>query len=777
MYFTAYNGIYYSVTPCNITINIAPINQPPVATTLNLNANEVPAGATVANGLTVPLAGTDVDGSVVSFTITSYPAVGSLYVDGVLQSSGSVPFTMASTSTLVYLPTAYSLTAVSFLYTCTDNGSPLPAKTSLAAATVTIAINLLMFPPQAQLAVNPVVIVKNSIATFTLGGYDPNGANGQALHIVITGINCPNCTNGGFLTHTQAGNNFAANATVKIGDSQNLGINPGTIGLRYVHKPQEWGTYNAFVTFMVVGANGMTSANTSLTLQITNYNTPPTAWVQNNNITMLEDGSINITLSGGDVDWPGDTLQLQITVPPSQGSLTYLSTPLTTSNQYLPSLTGVFNISAVVVFKPTVLFWGTPYSTFSFVTYDQTTTSTPVTVTINVLHINHPPAATAIATQSATCGVTLSFTIAGTDPDTIDTLTFSFQGMTNLKGQVWNGGSQVTNSYTYNSGSAAVRSLTLNYTIPCNGQYGTQLDTFNFTVTDNYGANSTAVVVVFNVNPDFQTPSLSYTPSTVNVYEESFVIINITGAVTHSYPVSLEIFSTPQVLTGSAPAGSLFATFPNMTCNTASPLSASQVLTSSGYSGYLVCFQTAKGMPLIAYGAGTQSFVAEVFITASSSFSKTVTIPINVLLMNFPPKASATPSATVSQTAGATVQTLTFTLLGTHRSPQPGSDCQCFIHAYSRCVQTKRRCSFTWQFAVDDKRWLKHLDCYLGRAGICHCQSLHNVQPHRVEWTIHFNGPVLRCVNLHQLPTCCVWAICIRFCCRRWQCEHHHQRH
>ena len=94
----------------------------------------------------------------------------------------------------------------------------------------------------------------------------------------------------------------------------------------------------------------------------------------------------------------------------------------------LATSTGVSGGVVVVNFKPVPIHYGTPYdSSFTVVANDGQMDSSPLTVTFNVNHINHPPTISAnpsvIAALESLTPQTITFYISASDVDIIDTLT------------------------------------------------------------------------------------------------------------------------------------------------------------------------------------------------------------------------------------------------------------------------------------------------------------------------------------------------------------------
>ncbi|MBT9540724.1 immunoglobulin-like domain-containing protein, partial [Thiobacillus sp.] len=116
------------------TISVVPVNDPPVANSVSVSGNEDPAAP-----IAVTITGSDVDGTLASFTLSSLPANGSLYLDAAmtqLAPTGAALAAAGNSLTLYFKPPLNWSGTTSFDYNATDN---LGAVSAPAAATVNIA--------------------------------------------------------------------------------------------------------------------------------------------------------------------------------------------------------------------------------------------------------------------------------------------------------------------------------------------------------------------------------------------------------------------------------------------------------------------------------------------------------------------------------------------------------------------------------------------------------------------------------------------------------------
>ena len=116
--FSVSDGTLFQTSPNTITIDVTPVQDPPVATDNSITVNE----ESVANplGLAAPI---DVDGDLLTATVTGLPTLGTVFLnDGVTVVSNGDMLTIAELTSLVYdAPTVFTVSnAGSFTYDVTD---------------------------------------------------------------------------------------------------------------------------------------------------------------------------------------------------------------------------------------------------------------------------------------------------------------------------------------------------------------------------------------------------------------------------------------------------------------------------------------------------------------------------------------------------------------------------------------------------------------------------------------------------------------------------------
>jgi hypothetical protein len=418
--FTVSDGSLASA-PATVSISVAAINDPPVAT---------PGSRTLTEdgSVTFALSGTDVENSSLTFAVATPPQFGTLSgtsptftytpngnyagpdsftftaFDGgrlstpatfsltvtpvndapvatpitrVISEDTSLPITLASTDPDGPAPTYLVLTSPAFgtlsgaapnlTYTPNANYNGLDSFTYRAsdgllnssAATVSISVTPVNDAPSAL--ARSVSGVSNSPIPITLGGSDPEGST---------------------LTFTVVSNPTSGTLS---GTAPNLSYlpNPGFTGSDAL-------TYTT-------SDGQLTSAPALVSITVLSGNRAPTASPAS--LSTAEDIALPVTLAGTDPD--GNTLSFSVTTPPVFGTLSGTA----------PNL----------VYTP-----GTNYSgpdSFAFTVSDGSLTSAPASVTLTVTPVNDAPVPSSFS-RSVLEDASLSVTLSATDVDS-SSLTFA----------------------------------------------------------------------------------------------------------------------------------------------------------------------------------------------------------------------------------------------------------------------------------------------------------------------------------------------------------------
>ncbi len=157
--FSVSDGILFQTTPNTMTVNVTPVQDPPIATDNAITVNE----DSTANqlGLATP---TDVDGDTLTATVTGLPTQGTVFLaNGVTVVNNGDMLTMAQLTSLVYdAPTVFTVAgAGSFTYDVTDG-------TDTDSGQVDITIVPVNDPPVVDL--NGPAAGEDYADTFTEGG-------------------------------------------------------------------------------------------------------------------------------------------------------------------------------------------------------------------------------------------------------------------------------------------------------------------------------------------------------------------------------------------------------------------------------------------------------------------------------------------------------------------------------------------------------------------------------------------------------------------------------
>ncbi|QYJ77938.1 tandem-95 repeat protein [Shewanella acanthi] len=400
--------------PATIVINVSDVNDLPVANAQSLTTNEdVP--------LNITLSGTDVDGTIASYTLVSQPSHGQLSGTG---------------ANRVYTPAANYFGPDSFTFTVTDDDSGVSA---LATIVITVAdVNDLPVANAQSLTTNEDVPLN-----ITLTGLDVDGSIAsytlvsQPSHGQLSGT-------GANLVYTPASNYFGSDS----------------------------------FTFRVTDDDGGVSAPATIVINVSDVNDIPVANAQS--LTTNEDVPLTITLTGTDVD--GTIASYTLVSQPSHGQL---------------SGTG-----ANRVYTPAANYFGTDSFTFR-VTDDDGGVSTVATIAINVVSVNDVPVAVDDVLTMEEDGGPVTVNVLGNDTDADgDTLTVTSAIATS--GQVSinpDGSLSFTPDADFNG------TVTITYTIS-DGKGGTATATVTITVTS---VNDAPVAI------DDVTSTLEETPVTIDV--------------------------------------------------------------------------------------------------------------------------------------------------------------------------------------------------------------------------------------------------------------------
>lgn len=419
-----------------VSITVTPVNDPPVANNQTVSLPE-------DGSLAIALTGSDVDGDALSYAIVTPPAHGTL--------TGTAP-------NVTYNPALNYNGSDTFTFKVNDG----TVDSNIATVSITIT------------PVNDAPIANSQSVTLPEDGTSP---------ITLTASD----VDGDALTFTVV--SLPAHGTL-TGAAPNLTYTPAA-------------NYNGSDSFTFKVNDGTVDSNiASVSITVTPVNDPPVA--NNQSVSLAEDATKSITLTGSDVD--GNALTFSIVVLPAHGTLTGTAPNLT----YTPALN--YNGS----------------DSFTFKVNDGTVDSNIATVSITVTPVNDPPVAN---NQSVTLAEDASkaITLTGTDVDA-DPLTFA-----------------VVAPPSHGTLTGAAPNLTYTPAPNYNGN-----DSFTFKVNDGT-VDSNIATVSITVTPVNDPPVAN--SQSVTLAEDATKAVTLTGSDVDGDALIFSIVTPPAhgTLTGTAP--------------------------------------------------------------------------------------------------------------------------------------------------------------------------------------------------------------------------------
>ena len=612
------------------TIDITICPAPPVALDRTTSVlNNPPGTGPQAVGANTPLAGTDPDGSVVSYTVTSLPPVsqgvlsitcpptpaGATCTGGfanltaavLAANPGGIVLTPAQAQTFRFDPADGFGGNATFNYTVTDNNGLVDA----TPATYTIPVNpppvaqdILTTPIPSNAGPTPIVPALNATDNGTVVSYTITTLPPASQGILY--LNGVPVTVGQILTPAEAAQ---------------LSFDPS-------------GTYIGYVNFTYTATDNNGAVDpTPATVTIQIINQPPTA----ENIT-----APTVTNPNGTGQTPIPTL----TAMDSDGtvaSYTITSLPLTTEGvlyyfngtAYVPATGGLVLTpaqAATLRFDPTDGFTGNATFTYTATDNNGLVDSSPATYNIPVGIV--PPSATNITNPTiyAGAGQTPINPLAGTDPDATNII--SAYTITTLppatKGVLYydNGGSFVP--VVAGTALTPAQMATLRFD-PADGATGNVV--FDYTVTDDEGLTDLSPA-------SYTIPLANQPPAATNVTNAA--IPNTAGPTTINPLAAADADGSVATYT--------ITTLPNPTQGVlllgGVPVVQGQVLTPAQIA--LLQFDPAPG----ATGTATFNFTAMDDQGATDLTPATFSIPLASVPV--PPTTDDKTNTAINSTAGAT---------------------------------------------------------------------------------------------------------------------------
>ncbi|WP_420230616.1 tandem-95 repeat protein [Psychrobacter sp. ER1] len=393
-----------------VTVNVTDVNTPPTADDQSLTTDEDTA-------VSVPLIGADIDGTVVSVTVLQVPPAN----QGVLSYEDNGQTVELTPGTVL---TADQITSVMFTPAPNFNG-----RVSNIQFSTTDDDGAISAPATVEITVNDV----NDAPVATDGAIStPEGTaiavpliasdiDGVVASITITTLPDPAQ---GVLSYTNA----AGDSVPVVAGTPLSAAEAATV----LFTPTE--NFNGAVEaidFIATDDDGLDSASATVTVNVTDVNTPPTA--DDQSLTTDEDTAVSVPLIGADIDGTVVSVTVLQVPPANQGVLSY-----TRAGGQVVEITPNTTLSAAeaetVTFTPAPDFNGAVSDIQFSTTDDDGAISAPATVEITVNDVNDAPVATDGAISTAE-GTAIAVPLIASDIDgvvasiTITTLPDPAQGV------------------------------------------------------------------------------------------------------------------------------------------------------------------------------------------------------------------------------------------------------------------------------------------------------------------------------------------------------------
>jgi large repetitive protein len=361
----------------NASVTVISINDAPLANAVNVSGNED------AVSIAVPLAGTDIDGTIASANISALPtpAQGVLYLaDGTTAVTTAMVLSPIQMAGLIFKPTANYNGSVSISFTVTDD---LGAVSTSQNATITV--NSVNDAPVANANTASGNEDASSIS-LSLSGSDSDGtiASARVSSLPTAG----------------QGVLFLADGVTAVTTAMDL-TPAQMVGLKFVPAAN----FNGVVTipYTVTDNQGGVSSSVSAAITVVSVNDAPSA----NAVSASgnEDSNVSIALAGSDID--GTIASARVTTLPTgaQGVL-YLADGTT-------AVTTAMNLTPVqmasLIFTPSANFSGNFTIPFT-VTDNNGATSSSNQVSVSIAAVNDAPvwSGSASLTVAETASTTLN---------------------------------------------------------------------------------------------------------------------------------------------------------------------------------------------------------------------------------------------------------------------------------------------------------------------------------------------------------------------------------
>jgi hypothetical protein len=397
-----------SSTTETVSIDVAPINDPPVAASQSLSVDEDGSLPIDLAGLVSDIETADAN---LTYAIDTPPAHGGLSGSG---------------ASRTYTPAANFNGADSITYRITDRGDPDNCSTApcdppeAATGTISITVDAVNDAPVNTLPAGPVTALQNTdtpIAGVSIADVDAGGDAVRLTLSVVTGTVTVNTSVPLGVGPLDVLSNGTASVTVTATLAQ---INTTLAANGLVYRSAVTGADTLTATTDDLGHNGSGGPKTDTDTLALIVNTPPVAAGQA--VTTNEDVAKTITLSASDADGD-DPLTFAIGAAPTHGTLGAIGA--VTCNHSTPNV-----CTADVVYTPAADF--NEADSFTFTASDEVNASAPATVSITVDAVNDvpkleniEPGALAYTENDPATLVTGSTTVSDVDSVNFDTGTLT----------------------------------------------------------------------------------------------------------------------------------------------------------------------------------------------------------------------------------------------------------------------------------------------------------------------------------------------------------------
>ena len=456
--------------PEETTITVTTVNDAPVTDAASASGAEDDAS------ITVTLTGSDGDGTVTSFSLSSLPANGTLYTNVGLSTPAATGVDYAATAealTLYFVPDGDYNGVVTFDFAATDDGGLADG----SDATATITVTTVNDAPVTDAASASGAEDAASI-TVTLTGSDGDGTV-TSFSLSSLPANGTLYTNVGLSTPAATGVDYAATAEA--------------LTLYFVPD----GDYNGVVTFDFAATDdgGLADGtDATATITVTTVNDAPTTDAASPS-GAEDDASITVTLTGSDGD--GTVTNFSLSSLPANGTLytnVGLSTPAATGVDYAATAEAL-----TLYFVPDGDYNGVV--TFDFAATDDggLADGTDATATITVTTVNDAPTTDAASPSGAEDDASITITLTGSDID--GTVTSFALSTLPANGTLYTNVGLSVAATTSTDYAATAEALTL-YFVPDADYNG--VTSFDFAAKDDGGladgSDATATITVTSVN-------------------------------------------------------------------------------------------------------------------------------------------------------------------------------------------------------------------------------------------------------------------------------------